>query len=923
MKQNHTELLLQLISESVLQDSLFTNSPDGMLILDHVGMLVRANPAIRHMTGYHFEELYLFTESHLQSCRTIQPLQTSITQALSGTASTIELEALHKDRSKIWMQMTFTPIQHTGEMIGIYVICRDITAQKKMEQQIRQSEKDFRLISEHSLDFISRHMADSSATYLYASPACKTILGYEPEDMIGNSAYDFFHPDDIHVVIRYLEQILHTERSYTVSYRIRAKEGHYVWIESTGRYSYNEQTGEIEEIIAVSRDITDRKKSERRLKESEQRYKSLFEYNPASVYSFDLEGNYTSSNENLALLLDYPLEQIMEMSFHNIIVPEKVEDTNRHFEAARSGIPQNYETTVVHSSGKVIDISVINVPIIVDSEIVGVYGIANDVTERKEYIRKLEKLDYEHELILSSVSEGIFGLNKEGKVMFTNPATLSMLGFSQNEFNGHYSHHIINPSAPGGVPYSPEECPICATIRDGIPRSIKEGIFWKKNGSSCLVEYNVNPIIDKDQIQGAVIVFRDITNEREVLRQKELAEQAASAKSDFLAMMSHEIRTPMNGVLGMTNLLLDTELTETQQDYAEIIRSSGTSLMRILNDVLDFSKIEAGKFSLEPEEFELEALVEHVAELFTPSAMEKKLDLSWYVAPGLPRRVVADPDRLRQILSNLVGNAIKFTDKGTIGIIVDKLYEDSDKKQLMLEFIVEDTGVGVAEDKKNLLFQSFSQLHPALNRKYGGTGLGLSICKKLIELMGGTIQVESRENVGSIFRFILPCSWLGAEHSNEVEAEQTSDLDLEWISHDQVDVSDLSILIAEDHPVNQQLMEDIIRKFGCRVDTVSNGVEAYAAIVRHHYDLVFMDIQMPMMDGIAVSNLIQQLLPLEARPSIVAVTANVGSDIQAACLRSGMIDFIIKPIHPSEIHRVLVEQQNRQQAPTAQNDHMH
>ncbi|WP_458122532.1 PAS domain S-box protein [Paenibacillus sp. Z6-24] len=901
---------MQLISESVLQDSLFTQSPDGMLILDYSGILVCANPAIQHMTGYDFEELYLLMERPAQTCSTIEPLQSSISQALEGEASTMELEALHKNHSKIWLQITFTPIYHTGEIIGIYGICRDITSQKVMANQVRQSEKEFRLISEHSLDFISRHMADEKAVYLYASPACKTILGYNPEELIGKSAYDFFHPDDVEAVTRYLERILSIEGSYTVSYRIRAKDGHYVWIESTGRYSYNEETGEIEEIIAVSRDITDRKKAERQLQESEQRYKSLFEYNPASVYSFDLEGNYTSSNANLSQLLGYSMEEISRMSFRDIIVPDKIEETNFYFEAARNGAPQNYETTIIHSSGKFIDISVINVPIIVDSEIVGVYGIANDVTERKEYIRQLEKLGYEHAMILSSVSEGIFRLNKDGETLFANPAALRMLEFNQEEFIGHQGHHIINPSAPGGVPYSVEECPICLTIRDGIPRSIKEGIFWKKSGSSCLVEYNINPVIDKDEIQGAVIVFRDITNEREVLRQKELAEQAASAKSDFLAMMSHEIRTPMNGVLGMTNLLLDTDLSETQRDYAEIIRNSGTSLMRILNDVLDFSKIEAGKFSLEPEEFELRALVENIAELFAPGAIEKKLDLSWYVSPDIPSKVIADPDRLRQILSNLVGNAIKFTDKGTVGIIVNKLYKDIERKRLMLEFLVEDTGVGVAEDKKSLLFQSFSQLHPALNRKYGGTGLGLSICKKLIELMGGTIQVESRENVGSIFRFILPCGWIDTER-HEAESEQAADVDFESISQDHVDVSDLSILIAEDHPINQQLLEDIIRKFGCHVDTVSNGVEAYAAIVRHHYDLVFMDIQMPMMDGIAVSNLIQQLLPPESRPSIVAVTANVSSDIQAECLQSGMLDFISKPIHPAEIRRVLVEQKSR------------
>lgn len=358
-------------------------------------------------------------------------------------------------------------------------------------------------------------------------------------------------------------------------------------------------------------------------------------------------------------------------------------------------------------------------------------------------------------LILDSVPSGIFVLDTTGRTLFINREGADMLGYQSAELAGlklmEYIHHIQGD----GSRYSTPECQISLTIEDGMIRRKDDEIFWRKDGTSFFVNYRVAPLMDEGRIAGAVIAFSDITNEREIIRAKEIAEQAAQAKSDFLAMMSHEIRTPMNGMIGMSDLLLETELGEEQRGYVEILRSSSYTLLQILNDILDFSKMEAGKMPLQREKFDLREMISDIIDLFTPKAEEKSLALRWWVETSVPTILLADPIRLRQIIVNLVGNALKFTEQGSVTLSVKNI-SFSDSSEYLLEFSVRDTGVGIADNKLNLLFQSFSQVHPSINRKYGGTGLGLAICKQLVELMGGTIFVESEENQGSTFRFILP-----------------------------------------------------------------------------------------------------------------------------------------------------------------------
>jgi PAS domain S-box-containing protein len=491
---------------------------------------------------------------------------------------------------------------------------------------------------------------------------------------------------------------------------------------------------------------------------------------------------------------------------------------------------------------------------------------------------------------LVELSPDAIYINQDEKIAYINSAGVRLFGAESAE--ALLGTPFWNRLHPDSHPVVRERLKQIHTLKTAVPFAQER--YLRLDGAVLPVEVAAAPLMHHGK-RALQVVVHDLSErkraEEELHQAREVAEAANRAKSQFLATMSHEIRTPMNGVLGMAELLMDAGLNPVQRRYAKTIHSSGQALLAVINDILDFSKIEAGRLELECIDFDPRDVVRAVEDLLAERAQYKGLELVCRVAPGAPTAVRGDPHRLRQVLVNLVGNAIKFTEHGAVTVELER--ESDTGSAIVLRGTVRDTGIGIPPEVQANLFQAFTQADSSHARRFGGTGLGLAITRQLVELMGGTIQVDSTPGQGATFRFMVTLA-----HSDWVRSIR-SRTTVPSVSAASVSAAqrEIRILLAEDNPVNQQVALCMLETLGYRIDVVETGHHALRALNATPYDLVLMDCQMPDMDGFETTRQwrAQEQATGGGRLPIIAITANAMEGDREACLASGMDDFLSKP----------------------------
>lgn len=740
---------------------------------------------------------------------------------------------------------------------------------------------------------------DEDANIKEANKAARELLGYEEGEALNVNGKNIVHPDDKENSARHFKQLV--EQGFYSDYegRIFKKNGEIVHIEVNANAIYED--GIFKGSRDLIRDITQRKLAEEESLKAEIRLTNLITNLQAGILLEDENRHILLANQYFCDIFKIPVDpnqiigldysQSAQQSKHLFADPETfVEGVAKLLQKQKLKVNEE----LIMADGRIMERDYI--PLFSNQTYLGHLWQYRDITQQRNSQLAIKESEEKYRGIIENMELGLLEVGLDQTIIKPYPIFCDMLGYTQEELIGKNAEELLLPKEFRQTLHEQE-----AQRLEG-KASVYEIQIKKKDGSKIWVLISGAPITDpQGKVTGSLGIHYDITArrllEQDLSQAKDRAEKAQLAERQFLANMSHEIRTPMNAVIGMTHLLYETKPNELQKEYLDSLRFSADSLMAIISNILDLSNIGAGEVEFESKPFDLVQLIHSLQRTFQFKVREKPISTVIDIDPAIQHLVIGDSTRLNQIFTNLLGNASKFTQRGTIGIKATLLEKTMD--DYLIEFRVHDTGIGIAKEKQETIFQNFKQADLSITRSFGGTGLGLTIVKELVELQHGSIKLESELGKGSVFIFSLPFKSAGLAASNPITEPEENQTDIDTVLHD------LQVLLVEDNVMNQKLASRILSKWGAQYKIASDGEIAVQASKEQKYDLILMDIHMPNMDGCEATTLIRGSVsnPNQGTP-IIALTAAALLEEKTRALEAGMNDFITKPFSP----RILKEQ---------------
>jgi PAS domain S-box-containing protein len=882
--------------------SVFEHAPFSMCLNGLDGRILRTNAAFCRMLGYSEREVLGRVWSEL-----IHPEDLEKTQyvELTNGCSDVAQRYLHRTGTWVWTRTKISLVRAAcGTLEGYVVYAEDVTESRHAHQAVHESEDRFRALADACPTMM--WVTDAAGGIRFVNRTCREFFGATLEGLEGHKWQLMLHPEDAAEYLGPLQKALEEQKPFRTEARVRRGDGEWRLLGSYAEPRLSPQ-GQFLGLVGLSADITERKQAEEAREFQHSIVRAILDVSLDGILVVSDEGIIESFNQKFLSVWMIPVSSVPSTQTGASDVPllsavlERVKDP----EAFLKRVEELYQHPALNDhceielkDGRTLERY--STSLRREAAHRGRVWFFRDITERKQAEQALQSSEEKFRQLAENIREVFWMMPPTGdEILYVSPAYEEVWGRTRESV---YQNPMTWADA-----IHPDD-------RDGAHARFER----QKQGEIVSSEYRIRtpdgqekwirdqafPIRgEAGQLVRLIGIAEDITYrkeyEAELIAAREGADSANRAKSRFLANMSHEIRTPMNGVLGMIQLLLETSLTSEQRRFATVAQSSGRTLLSLINDILDLSKIEARKIVLEKRSFQVRNTIEELVQLLGTQANAKGLDLHSRVSPEIPQFLLGDASRLRQVLTNLLANAIKFTERGEITL--DAALDTQRDRMATVRFTITDTGIGIRPDQAGTLFSPFVQADESTTRKYGGTGLGLAISKQLAEMMGGGVGVDSREGEGSSF-------WFTAVFEVPDVEEQQAPEDLPAArQHPGAlrSVRKARILLAEDNSTNRDVGLAQLRKLGYEATVVNNGAEAVNALERGSYDLVLMDCEMPVMDGFEATHRIRA----SQHPGIpiIAVTADAMPADRDRCLSEGMNDYISKPVELQHLEQVLLK----------------